>query len=564
MDIVTQNLLKTFQEEETFPSSIQESVLFEHFSNFCVIAKEYNEEFGIEDIHVGEGNDLGIDGIGIIVNGNLINNIEEIEDLAISNKYIEAEFLFIQSKTSTNFDGADISNFLFGARDLFSNTPRLPRSEKIQTKKQLIDAIYQKSGLFKRGNPLCKLYYITTGKWQNDKYLLGKIEADVELMKDMNIFKNVVFTPVDAPSLQKLYNYAKNSIVKSINFDNKITVPEISGVRESYIGILPINEFLKLIIDDSGIIIRGLFYDNVRDFQGDNEVNTEIEQTLQSPDKDLFVLLNNGVTVVAENITKTGDRFQIEDFQVANGCQTSHVLFNNKEYVTSAMYIPIKLIVSDNDEIKNKIIKATNRQTQVKNEELTALTDFQKSLEQYYAALPEENRLYYERRSQQYRSVPGIEKVRIITISTQIRTFSSMFLNEPHRASRFYGTLLNSVKNKIFVEGHDPIAYYVSAFANYKLDSLLRRKQIDNKYRPFRYHMLMILRLKFAGKEMPDMKSIKFKKYCQQIQQVLWDNTKSVAAFKEASIIVDSLFPERYDPDASKTVGLVNKIVSLI
>lgn len=564
MDIVTQNLLKTFQKEELLLDNIQESVLFEHFSNFCVIAKEYSEEFVLEDVHVGEGNDIGIDGLGIIVNGNLINSVEEIEDLATSNKYIEAEFIFVQGKTSSKFDGADISNFLFGARDLFSDIPKLPRNEKTQKKSQLINTIYQKSGLFKRGNPSCKLYYVTTGKWQDDRYLLGKIESDVELMKDMNIFKDVIFNPVDAPNLQKLYNYAKNSIVKTINFDNKITVPEISGVRESYIGILPVAELLKLIVDDSGSILRGLFYDNVRDFQGDNEVNNEIKQTLQSPDKDLFVLLNNGVTVVAENIIKTGDKFNIEDFQVVNGCQTSHVLFNNREYVTNAMYIPIKLIVSDDDNIKNKIIKATNRQTQVKNEELTALTDFQKSLEQYYAALPEENQLYYERRSQQYRSVPGIEKVRIVTISTQIRTFSSMFLNEPHRASRFYGTLLNSVKNKIFVNGHDPIGYYVSAFANYKLESLLRRKQIDSKYRPFRYHMLMILRLKIAGKDMPDMQSNKFKNYCQQIQQVLWDSTKSVAAFKEACTILDSLFSGNYDSDASKNAGLVNKIFSLV
>jgi AIPR protein len=64
------------------------------------------------------------------------------------------------------------------------------------------------------------------------------------------------------------------------------------------------------------------------------------------------------------------------------------------------MQVPVRIIVSDDDDIKNKIIKATNRQTPVKNEELIALTDFQKSLEQYFVAQPEESRLYYERRSQ--------------------------------------------------------------------------------------------------------------------------------------------------------------------
>jgi AIPR protein len=209
---------------------------------------------------------------------------------------------------------------------------------------------------------------------------------------------------IDAIAIQKLYNYAKNSISKTIEFENKVTIPEIRGIKEAYLGILPVKELIKLITDEYGIILRGLFYDNVRDFQGDNDVNIEIQETIQSLDRDFFVLLNNGVTIVADSINKTGNKFSIEGFQVVNGCQTSHVLYNNKDVVTNTMQVPVRIIVSDDDDIKNKVIKATNRQTPVKNEELVALTDFQKSLEQYYAAQPEEFRLYYERRSQQYRT----------------------------------------------------------------------------------------------------------------------------------------------------------------
>jgi hypothetical protein len=560
MDIITKNLIRNFTQEETFRADIKEDTLFEHFANYCVISKEYSEEFMLEDIHVGAGNDLGIDGIGIVVNGNIVVNIDEIKDLAFSNKYIEAEFIFIQSKTSSNFDGTDISNFLFGVRDVFNSNPRLPRNEKIKTKVELINEIYKRPELFRRGNPLCKLYYVTTGKWQDERYLLSKIDADVTLLKDINIFKDVRFTPVDAAYLQRLYNYAKNSITKTIVFDKKITIPEINGVKESYIGIIPVSELLSIIIDDSGNILRGLFYDNVRDFQGDNEVNGEIEQTVLSSDKELFVLLNNGITVVAENLSKTGEKFTLEDYQVVNGCQTSHVLYNNRTSITQSMYVPIKLIISDNDEIKNKVIKATNRQTQVKNEELAALTDFQKNLERYFSSLPEDYRLFYERRSQQYRSVPGIEKVRIVTISTQIRTFSSMFLDEPHRASRYYGTLLTSVKDKIFLNSHDHIGYYVSSFANYKLESLLRRQQLDTKYRPFRYHILMILRLKIAGKDMPDMKSNKFVRYCQSIKEILWDVTKVLSAFKDACEVLDQIVGDTYVRDDAKNVKLISEI----
>jgi len=413
MDIVTKNLLRTFQTEESLSENVGEDTLFEHFGNFCVLSKEYSEEFNLDDIHTGEGSDMALDGVAILVNGNLINNTEEIADLANSNKYIEAEFIFVQSKSASKFDGADIGNFLFGVRDLFNPNSRMPRSEKVKHKISLISAIYDRPALFKRGNPKLKMYYVSTGKWQDDPYLTNKINADIEILKDMNIFGEVVFNPIDAMGIQKLYSHAKNSVSQTIDFDNKVTIPEINGVKEAYLGILPVTELIKLISDDDGMMLRGLFYDNVRDFQGDNEVNIEIQQTLMSQDRDLFVLLNNGVTIVADVLNKTGNKFSIEGFQVVNGCQTSHVLYNNKDQVTQLMHVPVRLIVSDDDEIKNKIIKATNRQTPVKNEELVALTDFQKSLEQYYAAQPEDYRLYYERRSQQYRS-SSIEKIRVV------------------------------------------------------------------------------------------------------------------------------------------------------
>ena len=101
----------------------------------------------------------------------------------------------------------------------------------------------------------------------------------------------------------------------------------------------------------------------------------------------------------------------------------------------------------------------------VKTEELTALTDFQKALEDYYAAATGDCQLYYERRSQQYRSATGIEKIRIVSISNQIRSFSSMFLDLPHQASRYYGTLLKSIESKIFVPGH-PLVHSITHNSN--------------------------------------------------------------------------------------------------
>lgn len=557
MDLVTQSLLSSFKSEESLPSKIDESVLFEHFVNYCAVSKEYGDEFDVDDIHTGGGDDLGIDGIAIIVNGNLISDEIEIEDLATANKYLEVELIFCQAKSGGNFNGSEISNFFFGVKDFFAAKPALPRNSLISDKENLVKLIYKKSPLFKRGNPTVRMFYATTGKWQEDSKLKARIENEKDALSELNIFNSIEFTPIDARLLQRLYANAKNGLSKSIEFISKVTLPALTGIQESYLGYLPADEYLKLITDDSGNILRGLFYDNVRDFQGDNPVNQEMDETLKSSAQQLFVLMNNGITIVAESISKTGDTFTIEDYQIVNGCQTSHVLFNNLKNLKTAVHIPLKLIVSQDSAVKNQIIKATNRQTPVKTEELTALTDFQKALEDYYAAVTGDTQLYYERRSQQYRATTGIEKIRIVSISNQIRSFSSMFLGLPHQASRYYGTLLQSIESKIFISGHPLVSYYASALALYRFESYIRKKTLSYQYRPFRWHLLAIARMQIAGVPMPHMSSNKFEKYCDSIVVILKDEKKCLAAFKKAIKTLDTALGGNLTRDNAKDVSLL-------
>ena len=52
-------------------------------------------------------------------------------------------------------------------------------------------------------------------------------------------------------------------------------MPEITDVNEAYFGLLPFSEYKKLIMDDDGKILN-VFQDNIRDFQGENDVNDAI------------------------------------------------------------------------------------------------------------------------------------------------------------------------------------------------------------------------------------------------------------------------------------------------
>lgn len=565
MDLVTKNLISTFQKQQDFPEDMDQSILFEHFTNYCVVSKEYAEEFEVEDLHVSGGNDLQLDGIAIIVNGVLVNSIDEVNDLAQTNKYLKVEFVFIQAKSGSSFSGADISNMFYGIREIFAEDPTLPRNDALSEKERVLKYIYKNSAYFRQGNPRLKLYYVTTGKWVDDIQLLARINSELSTLEELNIFQSEPsFEPVDARRLQGFFNRAQNALVKSVTFAKRVTIPPMGQVKEAYLGYLPASEYMKLITDENGNLLRGLFYENVRDYQGDNPVNKEIQDTLHSDTKEAFVLLNNGITIVSEGSSLTSDVFTLSGFQIVNGCQTSHVLYNNQREITENIYIPIKLIIGPVEELKNNVIKATNRQTVVKTEELSALTDFQKLLESYYEAIPVEHRLYYERRSQQYRATPGLEKIRIVSISSQIRAFASMFLNRAHQASRYYGTLLKDIEARIFIDGHFPVSYYVSAYALFRLEFFLRRRQIDNVVRPFKYHLLGIFRMVVAGLDMPQMTANRFERYCEIIRDVLWDEGECLKKMQKSCKILDEILAGNYERDRAKDSSILTQVQSKI
>jgi hypothetical protein len=194
MDLVTKNLVDTFKNQQNLADDIDGSTLFEHFANFCVVSKEYTEEFDVEDIHVAGGNDLQLDGMAIMVNGVLIRTKEEVDDLLKINKNLNVEFIFIQAKTGSDFSGAEISNMFYGVRELFADTPSLPRNEALADKEAIARYIYQNSAFFRHGNPAVKLYYATTGKWENDKQLEVRVNTELETLEELNILNPLLYS----------------------------------------------------------------------------------------------------------------------------------------------------------------------------------------------------------------------------------------------------------------------------------------------------------------------------------------------------------------------------------
>ena len=565
MDKVTESLLAEFSKENGL-DSLDEAKRCEHFACFVTIRGEHSESFDTEDVVVGDGTkgsigggDTGIDGIAIVANGQLITDIEELEELVERAGYLDVTFLFIQAETSANFESSKIGTFGFGVSDFFRDAPKLKRNSRVAAA-EIMQAIYGRSSKFRRGNPLCKMFYVTTGKWVEDQTLKARVDSARNDLEETGRFRKVDFVAVGAEGIQRRYQQSRHAVSAEFTFANKITIPEVPDVKEAYVGFLPWSEFKKLISDDSGMLIKRLFFDNVRDWQGYNDVNLEIRNTLTSDYQSRFVLMNNGITIIAKNVLPSGNRFTIEDYQIVNGCQTSHVLYDQRDLLNDSVSIPIRLIITKDEAVTKSIIKATNWQTEITEEQLFALDEFPKSLELYFNSYPPDERLYFERRSRQYESAP-IEKARVISFDGMIKAFAGMFLNEPHRTTRNFKSIKAKLGKDIFAKNQRMEPYYTAALAWYRLEVAFRGKRLEAKYKPARFHILLAMRILTAGFEMPAFTANKMEGYCKEIADNLRDVSKAELQISKAASVVDLVAGGDFDRDIIRTEPFTENVI---
>lgn len=547
-DQIVSSYLATFNDQFQL-GDLNESESFEHFVNHCLISKHHADPFDPRDVTIGGSGDLGLDGVGILVNEHLVFEENAVEFLKKQLRRFDVDFIFVQSKTTPHFDSAEIGTFISGVRQFFDKELTTAANADVRQLYELKTRIFSSSIDMDR-SPTCTLYYATTGTWNNDPTVRSRIEQGLDDLRKTNLFSRVEFKPIDSEGLRSAYRELHNKIVREFVFEKHTILPKIVGVQEAYIGIVPCTEYLKLLSNEGEGAINGrLFYDNVRDFQGHNSVNTEIKETItDSISNDRFALLNNGVTIVARDVNKVGATFRLKDYQIVNGCQTSHLLFLNRNYLNERVFLPLKLIVTADAEVTNQIIQGTNRQTEVKLEAFESLTPFQKKLEELYLAIGRDRPepLYYERRSKQYDHL-NVAKDRIVTLPTQISCFVAMFLNEPQSTHRYYGELLSSYRIRLFNESHSPFPYFVAAAALVSIDRLFSRGKLPKQWKALKYQLLMVFRMQEGKGECPPLNSKAIEKYCADLLETLDDEAKSETAFQKAGNLVQKT-KEKMEP----------------
>jgi len=481
------------------------------------------------------------------------------------NAYLEASFIFVQAERSASFDGAKIGTIGNGVIDFFSDHPKMDRNQRVKDAAAIMTAIYARSASFRK-RPACRVYYVTTGGWNEDRNLVGRRDTVISDIKATEMFdeKEIDFRCLGADDVHRLYQSTKNAISRTFVFEKKVEVPAIPGVELSFLGYISAKDFVPLISDDAGDDILGsIFYDNVRDWQDYNTVNAAMRDTIASDRQARFVLMNNGITIIAKILKQAGSTFTIEDFQIVNGCQTSNVIFDQRDKLVDAMMIPLRLIATKDDDVIESIVFATNQQTELKPEQLYARTEFAKTLERYFGTFKESERLYYDRRDGQYDKL-SIEKGRIVSPQTAIKTFAAMFLDEPHTATRNYKSLRTKVGTDIFARSHRLEPYYVAALAGYKLELQYRSLKIGTEYKSARYHILLAARLLLDPTPLPPINSKDMEKRCNAMIGALSDQERTDRLFQDAKNIIDKVSKGDLSRDNIRTIATTQNIIKML
>ncbi|ATA89843.1 AIPR family protein [Capnocytophaga stomatis] len=493
MDSIIKSYLNNFINRYSIDSSIPESDKFEYFSTFSILSQEINGNILKNDLEtISTGKAKGVDTIAFSINKKLILNSDELNNFSNQSLFVDA--FFIQSKTSNGFSDSELGNFLDVIIDFFSDSPKYNIPE-FENSKDIYSKIIENLANVREFNLHC--LYVSLGNKQEGSTTIGATkDIKTKQLKKYDLFDNVNVELIDKTTLLKYHKKVITPLRSTIKFENKIQLTGITDVEEAYIGFIPFLEFKKLIMDESETKIKSLFNDNLRDFLGlDNPINQGIKKTLQMNKFNEFSLLNNGVTVIADSNIGKGNTLILENYQIVNGCQTSNVLFECKDIPNiDNVLIPLKVVITKKEELRDEIILTTNSQSRFTEEQLFAITQFQKTLEDFYTSNKNLDGLYYERRTNQYINL-SINRGNIIEIREQLKSFIAMFFDLPHLVAGNIGKVIKIHKDKFFQKDHEPISYYVSGLLSSKWDKLLLREDKEYKqFNKYRYHIFMGVR----------------------------------------------------------------------
>lgn len=470
----------------------------DYFEVFCAeqILKDFDLSYDeIQNGIVDGEHDGGVDSVYAFVNGELIY---EDFDTSPFKKDVQIELHIIQSKTSGGFSEVPINKLISLTRHLLkldTDYSQLPQyNEAVKTAINNFRAAYR--SLASRFPNLRICYYYASKKADAHVHANLQLKADELKQVAEELFQGAEVS-VEFLGARKLLELARRRPKTTYELRVSKSLSAVNG----HVVLSTLSEYNKFLRGGGDKVKAELFESNVRDFQGDTEVNAEIGNTLRKEKTVEFWWMNNGVTILASRATLNGDTVTIENPQIVNGLQTSTQIarYFQGEEGNDDRNVMVKIVSSDNEETRDKIIKATNSQNAVQPATLRATDKVQRDIEETLKSTG----FYYDRRKNFYKN-EGKPADKIISIPLMAQAVMSVVLARPDTARARPSSLIkdNAVYSQVFSETH-PIGMYSNAAALIRhVDRVLKsRSEMSAPDRSnLRFYVLFWLSCVLVGK----------------------------------------------------------------
>ncbi|GAA2411580.1 AIPR family protein [Streptomyces glaucosporus] len=485
-------------------------VAFEHFA--CEQAL-HGYGLSAEEISagvIGGGDDGGIDGVYVFLGNRLLHEDSDVFQPSFSVNSLEngvqLTLWLVQAKTSKSFSEAALDKVASSCNLLLKLD-----ADDADLGKLYCEDLLARVGLFRKAllriagrMPTVKIRfsYVTRGDTEEvhpkvvvkARHLetqfaqtLGTASGEVEFLGPAELWKRASVIP---------------SYTLELPYQESIT----HGT--SHIALIALGDYISFLSEDDGTIKSHIFDWNVRDYQGNVEVNREIAASLQNPDAPEFWWLNNGITIVCSGASSIGKRLSLSDVQIVNGLQTSYTIHETlrERYAENPgdpvfqRLVQVRILVTGDQAARDAVIRATNRQTSVPVASLRATDDIQRQIETYFF----EHDWFYDRRKNYYRN-QGKPLDRIISIPFLAQTVMAMALGRPDYARARPSSLLKSDSDyqRVFSKATPLPVYLWLAVTQRQVDGFLQSSTTSlssSEFTNLRFHLSMLAATDLMGR----------------------------------------------------------------
>lgn len=480
------------------------------FEIFCadIVLKDLNWAFDeLETGITGGDKDGGMDAIHLLINGELINEASDFPDIASG---IQIRLIIMQMKHAQATEEAVIDRLYQHIDEALSLEPDAKFHEKhfsknVQSKLKLFREAMDKYGT-KQYSLKIEMHYCSRGDAPEAgaRSLAKKLES-----KCLQCFPGSVVS-FDFFGADKLHSIAARPrlTTRTLQVDNGVISTQPGP---SYLCLVALDDYVKFITDDDQLN-QNLFEFNVRDFEGKGKsVNISIAETIKSPKSETeFWWLNNGITVVSDEVTQTNKTLTINNPMIVNGLQTSHVVFANRANIAEGdeRSILVRVVQTSDPAIQEAVIKATNSQNSLTPLALRATEQRQKDIEEFL----KNHGVFYERRKNYYKN-RGKSSKTIVDLAKLAQSVMAIRIGIPEQSRARPGTYLKKEENykKVFPPSTDYMQYVNAAKLERKVDAYFasRRKIIDPVHRNnLKFHTLMVLSWNMTNSQKPKLEKI--------------------------------------------------------